>query len=66
MSENVKAVKRMVQRAALEHACPRCLRQAGNPCVTQSRGTPMVVSERKKAHAKRVELAFEAGTIKIK
>lgn len=64
-SENVKAVQRMVQRAALEHDCPRCGRRVGEGCVVRSRGVPQVVSGRAKAHASRIDTAFAAGTVRI-
>lgn len=62
---NMIALRRMIERAALEHACPRCLCLVGERCVVRSRGVPVEVSERAKAHAARIAVAFDAGTVRI-
>lgn len=68
MSNAIKAVKAMMQSAALEHDCPRCKVKAGEPCVSRSQriSAPVVVKELKAAHAARCDAAFAAGTIKIR
>jgi hypothetical protein len=56
--EAISWVTRMAYAAALKYACPTCKAVSGKPCTVGR-------LERRRPHTRRINLAIEAGDLKV-